>query len=280
MYVTIIITRTQFGNVVRSIIENHYSVMENVYMQSSTHVKSIEKAIRLLGQLAKAGQPLTLKALSEAEQMPKSTVHGLLAPLRAGGLVEQTQDGQYKLGIRLFELGCAVKSSWRMIDAAAPHLKNISLQTGQSVQLSTLDNGEVLMLDSQDSGSALRIVAQAGGRMPAHCTASGKAMLAYLTPAHARSIIKNSDMTSFTPHTLQRGDMEAEFERIRQNGYAIENGEYRIGLRAVAAPIFDMDGLPTYAICVTGMFRHITSDEFQRATTLVVEAARALNERG
>ncbi len=246
-------------------------------MQESTHVKSIEKAIRLLSCLAKAGQPLTLKTLSEAEQMPKSTVHGLLAPLRAGGLVEQTQDGRYKLGVRLFELGCAVKSSWRMIDAAAPHLRYISLQTGQNVQLSTLDNGEVLILDAADSGSALRVVAQAGGRIPPHCTASGKALMAYLPAAQTRSILKSCAMTAFTPHTLQRADMEAEFERIRENGYAIENGEYRIGLRAVAAPVFDMDSLPTYAICVTGMFRHISSEDFQKATKLVVDAARSLS---
>jgi IclR family acetate operon transcriptional repressor len=204
-------------------------------------------------------------------------VHGLLSPLRESGMVEQAPDGKYHLGIRLFELGGMVSASWNVVPAARPHLQNIALQTGQSVQLSMIDKGEVLILDHADTNRSLRVVTNVGDRFPLHSTAAGKALLAFLPAAQAESLLK-AGMPSFTPHTITTAEgMRAEIEKIRRDGFAIEDGESRIGLRSAAAPIFDISGTPRYAISIIGMFRRTTSDDFLQARDLICAAARLIS---
>lgn len=242
------------------------------------HVKSVAKAVRLMDYLAEAKRPLSLQELSQLTEMPKSTVHGLLAPLRETGYIEQAADGKYRLGTRLFELGNIVSTSWNILSVARPHLQNIALQTGQSVQISTLDKAEVLILDYADTNRSLRVVTEAGDRLPIHSTAPGKAMLAYLPAAQSKAMLRISGMHSLTPHTLvSTEDMDAALEKIREQGYAIEDGENRIGLRAVASPVFDIGGSPRYAISVIGMFRRTSGEDFLSAKELVCEAARAVS---
>lgn len=238
-----------------------------------SHVKSLVKAIRLIDILADAKRHVSLKELSQLSDMPKSTVHGLLTPLREAGIIDQAADGKYHLGIRLFELGGIVSASWNIVHIARPHLQNIALQTGQSVQLSMIDKGELLILDHADTNRSLRVVTDIGDRFPVHSTAAGKAIMAFMPALQAQSILK-AGMPSFTPHTITTiDDMNAEIERIRENGYAIEDGESRIGLRSAAAPVFDIKGEPRYAISIIGMFRRTLSEDFIAAKDLVCQAA-------
>ena len=246
--------------------------------EQPNHVKSVAKAIRLIDYFAEARRPLSLQELAQFADMPKSTVHGLLAPLRESGLVGQASDGKYHLGIRLFELGSIVSASWNIVPLARPHLQNIAIQTGQSVQLSMIDKGEVLIVDYADTNSSLRVVTEVGDRLPAHSTAAGKAILAYLPRVQVEGILKG-DLPSFTPHTICTVEgMMAEIEKIHAEGVAVEDGEHRIGLRAAAAPLFNIYGEPNYALGVIGMFRGTSSEAFLVAKALVKEAAEQISK--
>jgi DNA-binding IclR family transcriptional regulator len=246
--------------------------------ERTIHVKSVAKALRLIDYLAEAKRPLSLQELTQYAGIPKSTLHGLLTPLRESGLIEQGQDGRYRLGIRLFELGSIVSASWNIASIARPHLQNIAIQTGQSVQLSMIDKCGVLILDYADTNSSLRVVTEVGDRLPIHSTALGKAILAFLPEIQAKGCLKTG-MFSFTPHTItDMEDMMAALEKIRERGYAIEDGENRIGLRGVAAPIFDISGAPVYALGVIGMFRRTISEDFLVAKTLVCAAAEQISQ--
>lgn len=94
-------------------------------------VQSAAKALRLLGLLMEAHQPLTLAALSEQTGWPKSTIHGLLSTMRESAVVDQQSDERYCLGVRLFEYGCAVGASWSVSDLAKPHLQHLASVTRQ-----------------------------------------------------------------------------------------------------------------------------------------------------
>ena len=243
------------------------------------HVQSVAKAARLINCLAAVKRPLSLQELSQTVGIPKTTVFGLLAPMREEGWVDQNEEGKYRLGIRLFELGTIVSASWSIVPIARPQLQMIALHTGQSAQLSMLDKTEVLLLENGDPGSSLRIVSEAGDRLPVHSTASGKAMLAFLPPMQAKSILRSAGMPAFTPHTItSMEDMEAALEQVRAQGFAVEDGETRIGLRSVAAPVFDINGTPRYAISVLGMFRRTSEPDFQAARELVQAAARFVSK--
>ena len=140
-------------------------------------VQSVAKALRLLGLLMEAHQPLTLAALSEQTGWPKSTIHGLLSTMRESAVVDQQSDGRYCLGVRLFEYGCAVGASWSVSDLAKPHLQHLASVTGQSVFLSLLNRSEVITIEQMQSRAGLRVVSEVGTRLPLHCTSQGKVFL-------------------------------------------------------------------------------------------------------
>ncbi len=243
-------------------------------MQEGKIIQSVAKAMKLLDILAESPAPLTLAELSFRTGWPKSTVHGLLSTMRESSVVAQDDEGRYMLGIRLFEYGCTLSSSWTILETAKPYIQHISYHTGEAVFLSILDRGEIITLDRADNRTGLQTSAEMGCRLPIHCTSQGKLFLAYMNEQEQQNILRRTELREYTNHTITTlPALQKEFEQIRQQGYAIENGEYKKGLRSVAAPIFDQDGKVRYAIGIIGMFRQIESEQFVRAISVVKETA-------
>lgn len=241
-------------------------------------IHSVAKAIRLLDILAAEGRPAALTELYRQTGWPKSTIHGLLSTMRASGLIEQGDDGRYWLGIRLFEYGCSVSNAWDISTIARPHMQSVCQSLGESVFLSVLNRAAVVTLAEEESRASLRVVSEVGARLPIHCTSQGKLFLAHMSPAECRRILKSNELTAFTPHTFTAPDQFGpELQRIREQGYAIENGEYKIGLRSVSAPIRDASGEVRYAFGTVGMFRQVNTDDFLRAIQVVTEAAEKIS---
>lgn len=248
-------------------------------------IHSVTKAIHLLELLREAGSALSLTELYQKTGWPKSTIHGLLSTLREGGLIEQTQSGRYWLGIGLFELGCAVSNAWDITTIARAPMQQICQRLGESVFLSVFDHAAVVTLAEEESHASLRVVSEVGARLPVHCTSQGKLFLAHASQSECRRILKLGQMRAYTPHTLtSEQTLAPELARIREQGYAVENGEYKIGLRSVSAPVYDASGELRYALGVVGMFRQVYTDEFRQAIALVCDAAaeisRAIGYRG
>ena len=243
------------------------------------HVQSVVKALALLDCLAQQRRPMALGELAQAVDLPKATAHGLLASLRLGGAVEQSGvDGKYRLGVRLFEYGCAVSASWDVVSRSREQMNHIAIQTGSNVILSSLQEQEAIVLEMVEATGAFRVVSEKGSRVPLHCTSKGKLLLAYLPAGEQRRLLGALDFTAYTPHTISdRERLELELEHIRRQGYAVEDGEYRVGLRSVAAPIFSVEGQVRWAIGIVGMFRRVSSEEFQQARELVCRAAERIS---
>ena len=211
--------------------------------QEGKTIHSVAKAIRLLDILTESGQPASLTELYQKTGWPKSTIHGLLSTMRESGLIEQMPNGRYWLGIRLFEYGCAVSNSWDIGTIARPHMQSICAELGESVFLSVFDRAAVVTLAEEESRASLRVVSEVGARLPVYCTSQGKLFLANSSPAECRRILTHTELKAFTPHTLTTPEQFVpELTRIREQGYAVENGEYKIGLRSVSAPIHDVTG--------------------------------------
>lgn len=248
-------------------------------MQEGKTIQSVAKAMSLLDLLAGSPEPLTLAEISQKTGWPKSTVHGLLSTMRDYSVIAQDEEGRYMLGIRLFEYGCTLSSSWTILETAKPFIQHISYQTGEAVFLSILDRGEVITLDRADNRMGLWISAEMGCRLPVHCTSQGKLFLALMPEAEQKSILKRTPLVSYTEHTItSEKQLQAELEQIRRQGYAVENGEYKTGMRSVAAPIYDQDGQVRYAIGIIGMFRQIQSEQFEKATQVVLETAKRISQ--
>lgn len=128
--------------------------------QEGKTIHSVAKAIRLLDILTESGQPASLTELYQKTGWPKSTIHGLLSTMRESGLIEQTPNGRYWLGIRLFEYGCAVSNSWDIGTIARPHMQSICAELGESVFLSVFDRAAVVTLAEEESRASLRVVSE------------------------------------------------------------------------------------------------------------------------
>lgn len=247
-------------------------------MAEQTTVHSVDKAMNLLEILLSQRTPMTLQEISAASGYPKSTVHALLTTMRNHAVIEQQQDGRYGLGIRLFECGCAVSSAWDIGRLAHPHLEQLAAATDASAFLALLDGKNAISFDQCISATGLQVVPAIGGRMPLHATSQGKVLLSCLSDREVLKILEKGGMQAFTPHTItdpQR--FVASLAAVRENGYAVEDGEYRIGLRSAAAPVYDSSGRVRYALGVAGFFRRVQSEDFQNVVAHLVHQAHQLS---
>ena len=246
--------------------------------QGRAPIHSVGKAMELLDLLLGQRRPMSLQELTERSGFPKSTVYTLLSSMRAYSYIEQKPDGKYYLGVRMYECGRAVSAQWDISGAARPYLERLAELTHSTAVITYMGNGHILHLEQFTGRAGVQVLSEVGTRLPLHATAQGKLYLSTCQDEEVRSLLHAQGMPPFTPHTLGTADAVLEqLALIRRSGYAIENGEYKIGLRAVCAPVYDQDGLPRYAVGVTGLFRHISSSEFEAATAATLETARQIS---
>lgn len=247
--------------------------------QSDGQVRSVAKALTIVDLLARHGREMSLAEIARELGLAKSTAHGLLATLREFRYVEQqTAEGKYRLGVRLFEIGNVVANSWDVRRIAAPYIERLVDQFEETVHLAILDQDRVLYIDKRDSRRSIRIVSQVGARLPAHCSGVGKALLAHLPISEVRRIVAARGLPSFTMNTItDPRRLEEELQRIRQQGYSVDNEEIMDGLRCVAAPVRDHMGRVCAGVSVSGPVARLTGERFDQAAVLITRTAAEIS---
>ena len=248
-------------------------------------VRALGKAMELLGLLLDHRGPMTLQELQKRSGYPKSTVHGLLSTLREYDMIGQNPDGTYCLGIRLYEYGCAVAGAWDITALAHPYLEKLAAQTGGGAFLSLRSERHAISFDKAVSaaGFGLQVSVETGTPLPLHATAQGKLLLSGCSESEIRRVL-DGGLVAYTRHTVTDPDrLLAQLAEARARGYALEDGEYKVGLRSVAAPVYDQTGRLCYAFGVVGLFGRVTSLDFQdiiqAACRLAAELSAALGWR-
>ncbi|WP_216896879.1 IclR family transcriptional regulator [Nocardia alni] len=206
-------------------------------------------------------EPLSLTELSHRTGVAKSTMHRLTRDLVRWSVLER-RGAHYRLGIRLFELGQRVSSRSILRDAARPHLRDLHRITGETVQLAVLDGLAVLCLDTASG----QVPARAGvaARMPVHCTASGRTLLAFGSPWLLDEVL-TLPMTRCTPRTVTAaGALTRELTRVRKSGYAVEYEQTRLGYLSVAIPLRGVTGATVGALSVTAPVHRADVPEYVR----------------
>ena len=249
-------------------------------IQPKGSVHSVGKALELLELLLRERRPLSLQELCARSGYPKSTAHALLATLREYRMIGQDPDGRYRLGIRLYEYGCAVSALWDARQVAHPFLEQLAQELGTGAYLATRSGDHVISIDAcaAGSGAGLSVSVETGTPLPLHATAQGKLLLAAASDQEARRYCREVGLRPYTRHSLTSPEaLLAALEAVRAQGWAVEDGEYKVGLRAVAAPVRDGAGATVYALGVLGFFPRVQSEEFQRAIEKTVDAAARLS---
>ena len=243
-------------------------------------VRTVRNAVRILDLLGRE-QGLGVTRISRLLGLPKSSAHDLLSTLHAEGLVDKDADRNlYRLGLKLFELGSMARANLELRRIAAPYLKTLNQSLDETVHLTILDGYEVLYIECFESTKQLRTYSVIGVRAPLHCTAVGKAILAFLGRDKMGEIIKAMGLPRFTENTITAPEaLEAEMARIRQVGFAVDDAEHELGVRCVGAPIRDHEGIVVASMSVSGPSQRMTPDRDAVIGGLAIETTRQVSRR-
>jgi IclR family acetate operon transcriptional repressor len=226
--------------------------------------------------MAAAGGEVALSRLAVTSGLPVPTIHRIVRTLVSSGYVLQLPSRRYALGPRLIGLG---ESASRTVERwATPHLLALAETSGETANLAMLD-GEMVVYVAQAPSSrhTVRMFTEVGRRVYAHCTGVGKALLAQLPEPEVRRIVTAAGMPARTDHTIT--DVErllAELDRIRSQGYAVDDGEQELGVRCVAVAV---PGSPTSALSVSGPASRVTHEAVRSIVPILLGAADGLAGR-
>lgn len=245
-------------------------------------LRTLEKGLAILEALAASGrQGISGVELGRRLGLHRTTLHRFLATLIRRGYVEQVEGvDSYRVAFKTLALASATLAGLSLRDVGAPILEDLHRTTQETVHIVTLDNGEVVTIDRLEAEHPVTLRTQVGARRPAHGTATGKAMLAFLTDQAVDDILQRG-MPPLTAKTItDPRTFKAQLRDVRARGYALDDEEFADGIRCVAAPVFDFTGRMVGAISLSAPSLRV--DMTRLAATLaspVAEAARRLSRQ-
>jgi DNA-binding IclR family transcriptional regulator len=198
----------------------------------------------LIDVLASREEAISLKEISEKTGLHPSTTHRILNDLATGRFVDRPQPGSYRLGMRLLELGNLVKSRLNVRDAALLPMRDLHKLIQQPVNLSVRQGDEIIYVErAYSERSGMQVVRAIGGRAPLHLTSVGKLFLAADDPLRVRAYATRTGLNGHTKNSLtQLPVLERDLSKVRQYGVARDNEELELGVRCMAAGIYDDQG--------------------------------------
>ncbi len=204
-------------------------------------VQVIGRMFTLLEILAGREEPVSLKEISEKSGLHPSTAHRILNDLTVGRFVDRPMAGSYRLGMRLLELGNLVKARLSVRDAALAPMRELHRLIQQPVNLSMRQGDEIVYVErAYSERSGMQVVRAIGGRAPLHLTSVGKLFLAFDDPQRLRAYATRTGLPGHTHNSLtQLPILERELSKARQYGIARDNEELEMGVRCMAAGIYD-----------------------------------------
>ena len=204
-------------------------------------VQVIERIFTLLDILATHEEPVSLKEISEKSALHPSTAHRILNDLATGGFVDRPAAGNYQLGMRLLELGNLVKARLNVRDAALIPMRELHKLIQQPVNLSMRQGDEIVYVErAYSERSGMQVVRAIGGRAPLHLTSVGKLFLAFDDPIRLRTYATRTGLPGQTRNSItELATLERELSKARQYGIARDNEELELGVRCMAAGIYD-----------------------------------------
>lgn len=228
-------------------------------MSTTKNIQSIERAFSILELFQRADcTDLSVKDISEALALNKSTAFGLINTLTNLGYLQQNPDNQkYALGLKLLSFSNAVKVQNIIIRAVHPYLEELRQKYGETAHCAVKYNNGVIYVDKVEAVGSIYISTQIGTQNGFHCTGVGKCILAYLSPKEQEDVYAGN-LSTMTYHTITNSEqLREEIAKVRQNGYAMDNEEISIGLSCVAVPVFSAADTVACAISISGMTSRI-----------------------
>ena len=238
---------------------------------------SVKKAFEILGALSSSKEGLGVSEIARGLNMAKSTVHGMTSTLEElGAVMRDPQTKRYRLGLTLFELGRLAYSQIDLKTLARPIMEELMEKTQASIFLGILNWDHVTVLDIVESRQDLKITAPIGTTIPLFAGAVGKVFLASMEEKQTEKIIRSKGLTRFTKNTIVDPELYyQELRGVRKKGYAVDDEEYILGVRAVASPLMGLGQLMS-AIWVVGFKASLNEKRMKAIIKVTKKAAEAI----
>ena len=238
----------------------------------------ISKVLLILEALHNSQAGLCLKGICDATKINKSTAHRFLKHLEREEYLLRTPGGIYLIGPRLAQMSADSRKGTPLQAAARSTLSDLWRSTHETVNLAVLDHGSVFYVDVMESPHEFRLVSRIGTRRPLHVTGLGKVLTAFLPTGEYEHVLGGIVFERVTPKSISNtNQLRAELEKVRRQGYAVDNEEALLGCRCVSAPILNNDNIAIGALSVAGPVTRISQNRVAALGKKVKAAAKTVS---
>ena len=244
-------------------------------------IETLERGLSVLTLFSDSSSELTLTEISRSTNLNMTTSLRIASTLEAAGYLQRDpKTKRYRPSLKVLQLGFSALRSLDIQQTARPHLERLSRETSETVSHAVLDGLEIVYVDRIRNRAIVGVVLGMGSRLPAHCTSMGKAMLAYLPGDQLKTRLDGAVLEACTRNTIIETDsLEADLTKVRRRGYAVNNQELAVGLRAVAAPIWGEHGRVVAAINISGSTETISRSRLkQKLVPLLAKTAAEISQ--
>ncbi|MGW2014286.1 IclR family transcriptional regulator [Streptomyces sp. NPDC001927] len=245
-------------------------------------VPAVARALDILELFLTGDETLAAPDVVRRLCLPRTTVHELLTTLTARHYLVPAPEhpGRYRLGVRTYQLGSRYAEQLDLAAEGRQVAREVAEICDETVHVALLEDTDVIYVAKVDSTHAVRMVSAAGRRLPAHCTAVGKMLLASLPPAELDSRIDGRELVAMTPHSITAHDaLRTALAEIRERGIAVEHRESNPDVSCVAAPVRDSSGRVVAALSVSVPVIRWSEDRERDLAELAAKGAADLSER-
>lgn len=240
-------------------------------------IKSLDRAMEVLDYVSQHQGKALSELATEMDQSP-ATLYRVLVTLETRGLVEFDPEEQaWHIGPQAFIIGARFLRRTTLVERARPVLRRLMEVTGETANLGVETSGQVLFVSQVETHASIRAFFPPGTLSQMHASGIGKALLAEMDDARLTRLLSNQPLTAFTEHSITDADaLRAELALTRSRGYAIDGEEKNIGMRCIAAPVFDFNNEPVAGISVSGPTSRVGTGDIDRLSAAVMQAATDL----
>lgn len=242
---------------------------------------AVQRALNILESVAQRNGGLSNADISRKLKIPKSTASYLLHTLEQSGYLRREEDsGKYQLGLKVLNLSRGALSGMDVREIAGPILRHVVDASRLTAHLAILDRGEAVYIERVEAPGFIKMDTWVGRRMDVHTTSVGKALVAYIPEEELQAILKERGMRRRTVHTITTpAKFLRDLEKVRELGYAIDDEENSLGVRCVAAPVFDASGRAQASVGLTGTVTQVDRASIAKYADLAKEAARRISQQ-
>jgi len=240
---------------------------------------AVERALAMLEAVAQESEGLSNAEISRKLQIPKSSASYILRTLETQSyLTRDEESGKYRVGLKILSLSLGALSGLDLRGGALPIMRHLTHQTGLTCHLAILDGPDAVYIEKVEPEGFIRMDTWVGRRMRVHATSVGKALVAHITQDRLEQILRKSGMEKRTPKTITTlPRLLKELEKVRSQGYSVDDEENNLGARCVGAPVFNDRGLIEAGLGLSGTTQQVSPQTMPRIVEGLKDAARHIS---